>query len=121
MERLRESWRGNVSVGCSARYSLARRYTGGVQVPPEFAAYRNLIMARVRNAWNWFDTRNSTVPKVRLQIGPDGNVDLQRMIVTHSSGNKEFDESILRAIRKANPFPPPPAEARKPYRSCTPG
>lgn len=80
---------------------------GGPNVrPPEFFAYQKLIQRRVKDAWRWYDTSTSLITQVTFKIDPTGKVD--QVYVAKSSGNTEYDESVVRAVYKASPLPPPP-------------
>ena len=60
---------------------------------------------------NWagaagFSGRNNQIARFEVTVGSAGKVLGIRL--THSSGDRFLDESAERAIRKADPFPPPP-------------
>lgn len=80
---------------------------GGPNVrPPEFFAYQKLIQGRVKDAWRWYDKSTSLITQITFKIDPAGKVD--EVYVVKSSGNTEYDESVVRAVYKASPLPPPP-------------
>jgi len=79
---------------------------GGVQRPPEFFRYRDLIRTSVKEGWKWFDSASSLRATVIFQISAAGEI--SNVNIEKSSGNREFDSSLLRAIYKASPLPPPP-------------
>lgn len=90
----------------AAKLGPGKGMGGGVQMPPEFFTYRQLLRSRIRSGWRWFDVKTSLVTRVSFRIDRQGEIsDVQ---VVSSSGNREFDDSVLRAIAKANPLPPPP-------------
>lgn len=90
----------------AAKVGPGRGMGGGQQMPPEFFTYRQILRGKIRSGWRWFDVKSSLVTRVSFRISPQGEVsDVQ---VVASSGNREFDDSVLRAIAKANPLPPPP-------------
>ncbi len=88
----------------------------GVRVSPEVMAW--LKQARIRVRQNWvvapghrfeaFETR------VRVDIDENGVVRGEPEIV-QGSGNPWFDDSVVRAIRKASPLPPPPEAGQWPF------
>jgi len=47
---------------------------------------------------------------VRLSIRENGEITGLRL--TSSSGDPSYDDSVMRAIKKANPLPPPPESYR---------
>lgn len=90
----------------AAKQGPGKGMGGGQQMPPEFFTYRQLLRSRIRSGWRWFDVATSLTTKVSFRIDPQGEIsDVQ---IVSSSGNPEFDSSVLRAIAKANPLPPPP-------------
>jgi colicin import membrane protein len=50
---------------------------------------------------------------VRFNIKDSGEISGLKII--QPSGNPSFDESVLRAVRKSNPLPPPPEALRKEF------
>src|SRR5262245_1485501 len=71
-----------------------------------------------RNVRRYYDV-SQTIPdaeRIRLQaevllrIRPDGEVAAVKL--AHPSGNALFDGAVLSAVKKAAPFPPPPAHLR---------
>jgi TonB family protein len=52
---------------------------------------------------------------VLLKIRPDGAMDTVQL--AGSSGNDLFDDAVLAAVKKAAPFPPPPAHLRDSLRT----
>jgi TonB family protein len=76
-----------------------------------------------RTVLRYYDV-SQTIPdeeRIRLQtlvhvkVRPDGGVDLVKL--AQSSGNDLFDSAVLAAVKKAAPFPPPPAHLRDSLRS----
>ncbi len=86
---------------------------GGALRPPEFFRYKDLLEAFVKGGWRWIDPQAKIKASVVFDIGPDGNVSSVR--IDQSSGNREFDESVLRAVYKANPVPKPPPSVYEQY------
>jgi len=86
---------------------------GGALRPPEFFRYRDLLEAFVKGGWRWFDPQAKIRASVVFSIAPDGTVSAVR--IDQSSGNREFDESVLRAVFKANPVPKPPPSVYEQY------
>ena len=90
----------------AAKIGPGRGMGGGQQMPPEFFTYRQLLRSRIRSGWRWFDIKTTLVTRVSFRIGERGEI--SEVEVVSTSGNREFDSSVLRAIAKANPLPPPP-------------
>lgn len=79
---------------------------GGVVRPPEFFEYKTLLESHLKAGWRWFDTAAALIARVQFDMGSDGA--LTNIIILTGSGNTEFDDSVLRAVNKANPAPRPP-------------
>lgn len=79
---------------------------GGAVRPPEFFRYRQLLESHVKEGWRWYDTNAALMAQIEFSISPEG--ELSEVRLGASSGNAEFDESALRAVRKASPVPAPP-------------
>ena len=86
---------------------------GGIQASAEFIAYRNVITNQVKNSWTWVGRRSDLKVEVNLSIKENGEIASVRLVGT--SGDRSFDESVLRAIRRANPLPPPPEAFRSDF------
>jgi len=96
---------GGKSFG-AAKVGPGQGMGGGQQMPPEFFTYRQLLRSRIRSGWRWFDIKTTLVTRVSFRIDERGEISDVEVVST--SGNREFDGSVLRAIAKANPLPPPP-------------
>jgi len=74
------------------------------------AGYYSLVQERVWSEWVFpgFRTEEGLEAVVDIKIYKDGRVKIQG--IKKSSGNTLFDRSVLRAIAKASPLPPPPYE-----------
>jgi len=83
---------------------------GGVFKGIEFARYINEIQQRIRSSWTWVGRRTDLEVIVRLSIRENGEITGLRL--TSSSGDPSYDDSVIRAIKKANPLPPPPESYR---------
>jgi colicin import membrane protein len=76
----------------------------------EYSAYYNQVERAVRE--NWIPPQNMDFEKgpamtvVSLTLLPDGRV--LKSYIEESSGDPHFDQSVMRAILKSTPFPPPP-------------
>ncbi|MBF0436177.1 MAG: cell envelope integrity protein TolA [Magnetococcales bacterium] len=77
--------------------------------PTILARWQRNITTTVRNNWskpNGLVNENKLEVKLRVKVGPDGS--LLDATIEHSSGNKGFDGSVLRAISKTRTVDPPP-------------
>ena len=83
---------------------------GGVFKGIEFVRYTNEIKQRIRSSWTWVGRRTDLEVIVSLSIRENGEITGLR--VTNSSGDPSYDDSVIRAIKKANPLPPPPESHR---------
>jgi len=76
----------------------------------EYSAYYDQIYERIRQNWsppeNYDPSAEDIVTVVSLSILPDGKI--EKSWVEKSSGDRYFDESVMRAILKSDPLPPPP-------------
>ena len=80
---------------------------GGGQVrPPEFFTYMKILEQHIKSGWRWNDTSAALVAQVQIEIEPDGKV--RDVFLRKGSGNSLYDDSIIRAVRKASPVPVPP-------------
>ena len=88
--------------------------SGTARVPPEHLAYFRQLDDKVRSNWNVpalaVGEKEKLMVQIRIVIEIDGRVSQVRMEKT--SGNPYFDDSVLRAIRKASPLPVPPEQLR---------
>ena len=76
----------------------------------EYSAYYDQVERAVRENWippqdmNFEAASATTV--VSLTLLPDGRV--LKSYIEETSGDPKFDQSVMRAILKSTPFPPPP-------------
>ena len=92
---------------------------GTVRVSPELTAYYGRLKEVVRNSWvppGHVRDAAKLVVKLLIVIEKDGRVSDARIQSDDGgnvgSGNRYFDDSVLRAIRKASPLPVPPEQLR---------
>jgi protein TonB len=84
--------------------------SAGVLKNLDFLLYYRTVQERVKKAWNFSGGSPDLAATVTFSIGADGS--LTDVKVTQSSKDSAYDDSVVRAIRKAAPFPPPPAQYR---------
>ena len=76
----------------------------------QYLLYFRTVQQKVKDAWTFPGGSNDLKADVEFSIGADGT--LNGVKIAKSSGDSAFDESVLRAIRRAAPFPPPPDRYR---------
>lgn len=76
----------------------------------EFVLYYQTVEERIKEAWSFYGGSKDLTTTVEFAIGPDGKV--AGISVKQSSNNASFDQSVVRAVRLAAPFPPPPEKYR---------
>ena len=81
---------------------------GGSLASIEKVAYMNALEQHIKRGWRWIMGNQKLTAIVRFRILKDGT--LQKIELSKSSGNSNFDDSVMRAVRKASPVPPPPAK-----------
>lgn len=83
----------------------------GAPASIRFRAYYDRIWAQIRSSWvlpEGVTSSTSLVTVVGIRIAADGEI--EQFWIEKKSGNDYYDQSALRAIRKANPLPPLPEE-----------
>ncbi|MBP2678205.1 MAG: tolA protein, partial [Deltaproteobacteria bacterium] len=87
---------------------------GSVRLSPELLDYFRRLEESVRSSWvlpaALVRDAAKLVVELRIVIEKDGRVSAER--IERGSGNSYFDDSVLRAIRKASPLPVPPEQLR---------
>jgi colicin import membrane protein len=86
---------------------------GGVVKGVEYLLYRNQLEARIKQNWAWAGAGRSLEAAIHFSITDSGEVTDVR--ITKSSGDRAYDASVERAVRAANPLPPPPSQYRKEF------
>lgn len=87
---------------------------GGILASAEFIAYRNQLESHIKQGWRWLPGDRVYQTVVGIVILPTGQI--QDATIESSSGNKNFDESALRAVWKASPVPPAPESLYEKFR-----
>ncbi|HXW84337.1 MAG TPA: cell envelope integrity protein TolA [Candidatus Binataceae bacterium] len=80
--------------------------SAGILQDPEFLLYYNAVQQKIKQSWSFIGGSPDLTATVEFAIGPDGA--LSAIKVSKSSNDPAFDDSVVRAIRSAAPFPPPP-------------
>ena len=79
---------------------------GGLVRGLEFIMYTEQVKRRVKESWIVAEQKPGLSATVRFGIQPDGEVFAVELV--KPSGDNAFDQSVVRAVKKANPLPPPP-------------
>lgn len=79
----------------------------------DFLIYRNRMLETIKGNWAWPGQRGQIKVVVGFAVRDNGDI-IGLKIVT-PSGDPSFDESVLRALKKSSPLPPPPTEYRKDF------
>src|SRR6266446_6198071 len=69
------------------------------------------IHRKIKERWDGYALAGQQ-PAVIFEIGRNG--ELKRVVVDKSSGNPYYDQTAIRAVTEANPFPPLPVDFKKP-------
>ncbi|HSY77986.1 MAG TPA: energy transducer TonB, partial [Verrucomicrobiae bacterium] len=87
----------------------------GILQDPEFLLYYKTVQDQIKKAWTFTGGSNDLTATVNFAIGPDGT--LTALKIGTSSNDATFDDSVMRAIRRAAPFPAPPEKFRDQFSS----
>ncbi|HEY3305431.1 MAG TPA: cell envelope integrity protein TolA [Candidatus Binatia bacterium] len=86
---------------------------GGIARGAEFVRYFNEMRERIKSGWTWAGRRTDLVASVRFSIQENGEIVGLKLV--RGSGDSSYDDSVIRALRKANPLPPPPESHREEF------
>jgi colicin import membrane protein len=86
---------------------------GGVVRGMEFLIYYNRMLQLIKEQWTWVVKKSDLVVIVRYSVQEDGEI--TGLKIVQRSGQASYDDSVVRAVRKASPLPPPPESYRKDY------
>ena len=75
------------------------------------AWYIAAIHRKIKERWDGYALAGQQ-PAVIFEIGREGG--LRRLAIDKSSGNPYYDQAAVRAVTEAHPFPPLPADFKKP-------
>jgi TonB family protein len=84
--------------------------SAGILQSADFLLYCQTVKKRIQDAWNFASRNSKLTATVTVGINPDGSLNAVR--VSTASQDPAFDDSVVRAIRSAAPFPPPPEKYR---------
>ncbi len=87
----------------------------GILQDPEFILYYKTVQEQIKKSWTFTGGSNDLTATVDFAIGADGA--LTAVKIGTSSNDSAFDDSVIRAIRRAAPFPAPPEKFRDQFSS----
>jgi TonB family protein len=87
--------------------------SAGIEQDTEFLLYYKDVQDKIKGSWNFAGGDPSLTATVVYGINPDGT--LNGLRVVNSSGDSAFDDSVVRAIKRAAPFLPPPDKYRSQF------
>jgi TonB family protein len=87
--------------------------SAGIQQDLDFLLYYRTVQERIKKAWSFTGGSGDLTATVDFAIAADGT--LTSVKIAQSSNDSSFDDSVLRAIRRAAPFPPPPDKYRSQF------
>ena len=99
---------GNQRTETSSQYVKTHADTGSQGMLTQGAGvdYYSIVIQKIRQQWIFPESLEKDLETVvAIKIARDGSVTIER--IERSSGNPLFDRSVLRAINRANPLPPP--------------
>ena len=100
--------RGTVGDGTNAAGG------GGTVVGFEYLSYRQRITNLIKRNWANALRQAGLVAVVRFELAADGTVSGVQLLT--SSGDKAYDQSVVRAVQRSSPLPPPPERYREEFR-----
>jgi TonB family protein len=86
---------------------------GGVVKGMEFIIYQNRMLSSIKDNWAWVGQKSNLKVVVHFSIKDSGEI--TGLKIVQSSGDQSYDESVLRAVKKSSPLPPPPESSRKDF------
>lgn len=87
--------------------------SAGIQQDAGFLLYYQEVQKRIKEAFIFAGGNPDLTATVSFGINPDGS--LNSLKVVTSSRDPAFDDSVVRAIRRAAPFAPPPDKYREQF------
>ena len=87
---------------------------GGIVKGIEYIRYRNKMLERIQSSWTWVGKRTDLQVTVQFSIQENGGI--TGLKLSRGSGDLSYDDSVIRALKKANPLPPLPENSREELR-----
>jgi len=79
----------------------------------DFIIYQNRMLLTIKENWAWIGQRSDL--RVVVHFGIKENGEIFGLKIVQPSGDRSYDESVLRALKKSSPLPPPPESYRKDF------
>ncbi|MGE5303115.1 MAG: cell envelope integrity protein TolA, partial [Alphaproteobacteria bacterium] len=86
---------------------------GGIAKGMDFIIYQNRMLSTIKDNWAWVGGKSDLRVVVRFNIKDSGEI--AGLKIVQPSGDRSYDESVLRAVRKSSPLPVPPESVRKDF------
>jgi colicin import membrane protein len=86
---------------------------GGTVKGMEFIIYQNRMFSSIKENWAWVGQRSNLRVVVHFSIKDNGEI--TGLKIVQPSGDSSYDESVVRAVKKSSPLPPPPESFRKDF------
>jgi len=87
--------------------------SAGLEEDTEFLLYYKDVQGKIKDAWSFSGGDPKLTATVTFGINPDGTLNGLRIV--SSSRDPAFDDSVVRAIKRAAPFLPPPEKYRSQF------
>jgi colicin import membrane protein len=87
---------------------------GGIQKSREYIAYQNDMVRRIQDSFTWPGVRLDLTTTIYFRVQDNGEITAIRLV--KSSGDRSFDDSVIRALRKASPLSPLPDDGKSELR-----
>ena len=81
----------------------------GLRRDEEMMRYLAVLRGKIRSSWTPVGRAMAAKKEARFELYIEANGRVSRARMTQSSGNRDFDQSVERALKKASPFPPLPS------------
>ena len=104
--RERAKLRRKVGVGQDTGTGTGASGGGGLVKGREFVVYLNEMRYIFKERWTWIGKRSDLKATVGFGVHVDGEIFGLKLL--KPSGDKFYDDSVVRAVRSSSPLPPPP-------------
>jgi colicin import membrane protein len=87
---------------------------GGVVKGMDYVIYQNRLLSTIKENWAWVGGQRSNL-RIVVHFNIKENGEIIGLKVVQPSGDLSYDESVVRAVKKSSPLPPPPESVRKDF------
>jgi colicin import membrane protein len=87
---------------------------GGVVKGMDYVIYQNRLLNTIKENWAWVGGQRSNL-RIVVHFNIKENGEIIGLKVVQPSGDSSYDESVVRAVKKSSPLPPPPESVRKDF------